>query len=249
MLGQCRRILAAEKFGKLKLYKEGVPLPGMTGLSNSLCRRPGHTDRHFVYTTRCVKTTLATLPKNWGVMKLIRFLFYTCICKRRFYFVSIKWGGIESAAYLSTRAKCRLMDGKTATGSHTRSSHTHMYYDRPPSPHLKEKPIIRKGAFFAVCNDSPHAHVLVAVKIKGNQVQGTCMSRYRSSVTRSARRCLHLDHRFDLNPSLAIGRDRSRPMARLGFRSNWWRTLTPCPLRYFIPAHLGLYILWFGCEP
>ena len=29
----------------------------MSSLSNPLCRRPGHTDRHFVYTVSCVKTT------------------------------------------------------------------------------------------------------------------------------------------------------------------------------------------------
>ena len=29
-------------------------LPGITNLPNSICRRPGHTDRHFMYTAICV---------------------------------------------------------------------------------------------------------------------------------------------------------------------------------------------------
>ena len=36
-----------------------VNVPGITGLPNSFRSRPGHIDRHFIYTAICVKTTLA----------------------------------------------------------------------------------------------------------------------------------------------------------------------------------------------
>ena len=42
----------------------GYWLPGMTSLPNALCGRPGHTDRHIMYTPSCVKTTLAPLTEK-----------------------------------------------------------------------------------------------------------------------------------------------------------------------------------------
>ena len=38
----------------------------MASLSNSLRRRPGHTDRHFMYTASCVETTLAPPTEKLG---------------------------------------------------------------------------------------------------------------------------------------------------------------------------------------
>ena len=61
-LVRCNNI---QKIQKTLQHCSWKKLPSMTSPPNSLCRRPGHTDRHFMYTESCVKTPLTPPTENF----------------------------------------------------------------------------------------------------------------------------------------------------------------------------------------